>query len=167
MYDYEVFQKLLDENGLKVADVCRETGLRQSMMSDWKRGKYSPKADKMQKIADFFGVSADVFTVTKRKPMLIKIPKLPLSAFVDKERIARDIAESLEKNIADLSDGHPEWYLDSEAAREAQEMFEDDDMRALFHMKRNMNPEKFKAHMDMMKQLYRLEHPEDHPEDYE
>lgn len=70
-------------------------------------------------------------------------------------------------NTEDLSDGHPEWYLDSDAAREAQEMFEDDDMRALFHMKRNMNPEKFKAHMDMMKQLYRLEHPEDHPEDYE
>lgn len=49
------------------------------------------------------------------------------------------------------------WYTDDSTAALAQEMFKDPDMRALFDMKRNMDPRKFKAHMDMMKQLYNLE----------
>lgn len=53
------------------------------------------------------------------------------------------------------------YYTDPETARLAQEMFEDPEMRSLFHMKRNMEPEKFRAHYDMMKKMYQLEHPED------
>lgn len=53
------------------------------------------------------------------------------------------------------------YYTDNETAKIAQEMFDDPDLRALHHMKRNMDPETFKAHMDMMKRMYRLEHPED------
>ena len=53
------------------------------------------------------------------------------------------------------------YYTDPETARLAQEMFDDPEMRALFHMKRNMRPEQFQAHYDMMKSLYKLEHPED------
>ena len=36
-------------------------------------------------------------------------------------------------------------------------MFEDEDMRSLFNMKRNMPPERFKAHMEFMKNLYEQE----------
>lgn len=62
--------------------------------------------------------------------------------------------------------GHiDEYYQDKETAKLAQEMFEDPDMRALFHMKKNMEAGKFKAHMNMMKELYKLEHPEEYPED--
>ena len=56
------------------------------------------------------------------------------------------------------------YYLNEKTAKEAQEMYEDPDMRALHHMKRKMDPETFKAHMDMMKRMYRLEHPEDDDE---
>lgn len=48
-----------------------------------------------------------------------------------------------------------------EDARLAQEMLEDPDMKSLFHMKKNMDEEKFQAHMRMMKDLYKLEHPEE------
>ena len=62
--------------------------------------------------------------------------------------------------------GHKkEYYEDEELAKEAQEMFEDKQMRSLFHMKKNMDPKRFKAHVDMMEELYRLEHPEEFPED--
>lgn len=54
---YEIFAQLLEKRGLKAADVCRGTGLPSSLFSEWKRGKSVPKADKMKKIADFFGVS--------------------------------------------------------------------------------------------------------------
>lgn len=53
------------------------------------------------------------------------------------------------------------YYTDPNTARIAQEMFEDPQMRALFHMKKGMDPEKFQAHYDMMKKMYELEHPED------
>ena len=49
------------------------------------------------------------------------------------------------------------YYLDAETARLAQEMYEDKDMRSLFDMKRNMPPERFKAHLDFMKNLYEQE----------
>ena len=46
------------------------------------------------------------------------------------------------------------YYLNEETAKLAQEMFEDEDMRSLFDMKRNMPPERFKAHIEFMKNLY-------------
>lgn len=59
---YEVYQKLLDEKGLKNADTARATGISNMTLSDWKRGKSVPKSDKMQKIADYFGVSVEYLT---------------------------------------------------------------------------------------------------------
>ena len=59
------------------------------------------------------------------------------------------------------TNGTTGYYTDPETARLAQKMFEDPEMRALYHMKQNMAPEKFKAHYDMMKKLYDMEHPED------
>ena len=53
------------------------------------------------------------------------------------------------------------YYLNEETAKLAQEMFEDADMRSLFHMKRTMPPERFQAHMEFMKNLYRQEKGED------
>ena len=50
---YEYYQKLLDEKGLKNADVARATGISNMTLSDWKRGKSEPKTKNMQKIADF------------------------------------------------------------------------------------------------------------------
>ena len=58
---YERLQKLLDEKGIKVSVVSRETGIPYSTFSDWKAGRYTPKADKMKKIAEYFGVPADYF----------------------------------------------------------------------------------------------------------
>ena len=49
------------------------------------------------------------------------------------------------------------YYLNEETAKLAQEMFEDPDMRSLFDMKRNMPPERFRAHMEFMKNLYKQE----------
>jgi transcriptional regulator with XRE-family HTH domain len=53
------------------------------------------------------------------------------------------------------------YYLNEETAKLAQEMYEDEDMRSLFDMKRNMPPERFKAHMEFMKNLYKQEQGED------
>lgn len=54
-----------------------------------------------------------------------------------------------------------DYYAENGTARLAQQMYDDPDMRALFHMKRNMDPERFEMHKKMMTDLYKLEHPED------
>lgn len=59
---YEIYQKLLDEKGIKTAQVCKATSIPQSTFSDWKKGKSKPKSEKLQKIADYFGVSIDYLT---------------------------------------------------------------------------------------------------------
>ena len=87
-----------------------------------------------------------------------KMKAISLYLDIPIERLVTE--ESVQENVTQ------EWYANPETAKLAQSMFEDSDMRALFHMKRTMEPEKFKAHMDMMKQLYKLEHPEEFPEDF-
>lgn len=56
---YEHYQKLLDEKGLKNADVSRATGISNMTLSDWKHGKTKPKTETMQKLADYLNVSVD------------------------------------------------------------------------------------------------------------
>lgn len=56
---YEVFEKLLAQKKVKVAEVVAATGIAQSTFSDWKSGRSKPKQPKMQKIADYFGVTVD------------------------------------------------------------------------------------------------------------
>ena len=62
---YEVFDNLLKKNNLRIADVSRGTGVTYSTFTDWKAGRYTPKQDKMQKIADFFGVSVEYLATGK------------------------------------------------------------------------------------------------------
>ena len=56
---YEIFEQLLQEKGVKAADVTRATGISSTVFSEWKKGKSTPKADKRKKIADYFGVSLE------------------------------------------------------------------------------------------------------------
>ena len=85
--------------------------------------------------------------------------------YTPKDDKRRKIAEVLGVSI-DALDGdvhsnvHSEgYYIDEETAQLAGEMLADPDMRALFEMKRTMRPEVFKAHVEMMRKLYELEHP--------
>ena len=59
---YEIYQRLLDEKGLKNADVSRGTGISNMTLSDWKRGKSTPKYENMKKIAQFLDVTVEYLT---------------------------------------------------------------------------------------------------------
>ena len=66
---YEKFANLLNERNISTYQVAKATGIGQSTFSDWKNGRSTPKADKLQKIADYFGVTVDYFTgEQKEKP---------------------------------------------------------------------------------------------------
>lgn len=56
---YEIFEELLEEQGLTAYKVAKMTGISTATLTSWKQGKYLPKPDKMQKIADCLGVRLD------------------------------------------------------------------------------------------------------------
>ena len=56
---YEIYCKLRDERKLSNYAVSKATGINQSTFSDWKSGRSVPKQEKLQKIADYFGVSLE------------------------------------------------------------------------------------------------------------
>lgn len=114
---YDLFVDLMKMKGVKTADVCKATGLRQSMMSDWKSGRYTPKADKLQRIADYFGVSIEYFT-----------------GGADTEQ-------------------KPAYYLDTETAHAAQEVFSDPETRLLFDAARGARPEDIRLAAEMLKRM--------------
>ena len=58
---YEKFEKLLKKKHVTAYQVAKETGIATATLSNWKAGNYTPKADKLKKLADYFGVSVDVF----------------------------------------------------------------------------------------------------------
>lgn len=59
---YDKFVERLQIKGVKVADVARATNINPTLFSEWKKGKSNPKIDKLQKIADYFGVPLSYFT---------------------------------------------------------------------------------------------------------
>lgn len=64
---YEIFEQLLQKQHLTAYKVSKETGITQSTLSDWKRGRSTPKTENMKKIADYLGVSVDYLMTGKEK----------------------------------------------------------------------------------------------------
>lgn len=64
---YEIFERLLQKHGVSAYKVAKETGVTQSTLSDWKRGRSTPKTENMKKIADYFGVSVEYLLTGKEK----------------------------------------------------------------------------------------------------
>ena len=54
-----------------------------------------------------------------------------------------------------------EYYQDVKSALLAQQMFDDPQLHALFHVKKNIDPKRFQAFYDMVIALYKSEHPDD------
>ena len=65
---YSIFEELLRTNGITAYKVAKDTGISTATMTDWKKGRSTPKADKLQKIADYFGVSLDYLVGKEKAP---------------------------------------------------------------------------------------------------
>lgn len=56
---YERYAKLRDDAGVSDYAVAKNTGVLTVTLTQWKNGDYTPKVDKLQKIAKYFGVSIE------------------------------------------------------------------------------------------------------------
>ena len=54
---WEIFESLLERDGVTIADVSRATGIKQPVFSNWKRRNSKLSAKNAKLIADYFGVT--------------------------------------------------------------------------------------------------------------
>lgn len=102
---YEIFEQLLQINNITPYRVAKETGIATATLSDWKNGKSTPKQDKLQRIADFFGVSIEYLMgrdINQDDNRVIitddELKRLKSLKINDKLRILFDEAEGLEQS---------------------------------------------------------------------
>ena len=100
---YNIVKDLCDREGIKIAEMCRRSGVSQSAMTELKQGRSRSLSHmNMQKIANYFDVSIDVFGDRK--------DKTPVLTEKDKRDIARDverIMDDLEHSGDLMFDGDP------------------------------------------------------------
>ncbi len=85
---FETFESLIKQRKMKYADVAKGAGIPYSTITDWKAGRYTPKLDKLQKIADFLNVSVEYLATGKETEVImestvISYPCLNDLAFMD------------------------------------------------------------------------------------
>lgn len=56
---WEIFEKLREQRGVSLYQIGKDLGINPSSFSNWKAGRYTPKQDKLKRIADYFGVSVE------------------------------------------------------------------------------------------------------------
>ena len=103
-------------------DMCEALGVKYTTFTDWVKGNSYPRIDKIELMANYFGISKS------------------------------DLVEEKNSN----TDNSP-YYLNDETREIAQEVFEKPELRSLFHVARDIPPERLKAHIDFMKSLMEQE----------
>lgn len=93
---YEYFQRLLDKYGVTAYKVAKETGVTTATLTNWKKGKYTPKPDKLQKIADYFGVPLSYLMNGQMDEEVKEVTLTP--------KDERDIGKSLAKMMKELEE---------------------------------------------------------------
>ena len=101
----------------------------------WKQGKWNFKQDKLQKIADYFGVTVD-YLITGKEEM----PSKPKLTPKDEKDITKDI-ESIMKKLSDKENG-PASFDGEDLSLESMELFKEELEFALKRLK-IINKEKY------------------------
>ena len=82
---YERFNKILQEKGLTAYKVAKDTGVSRSTLAAWKKKEYTPKLDKLQKLANYLGVSIQYLTGESSEIDDTQQMQAPNGYYVDKE----------------------------------------------------------------------------------
>lgn len=127
---FERYLEMLKEKGIKNIDVSRATGIPASTFSDWKKGKSSPKRDKIEKIANFFDINPDWLAGTS------------------------DIKIKLKNN---LNEQEQSYYLNPETIKIAQEIYDNKELSLLFDAAKDAEPEDLQTIHSMLMALKRKE----------
>lgn len=147
---YEIFEKLLKEKGITAYRVAKETGVTTSTLTCWKKGKYTPKREKLEKIADYLGVSVEYLINGETKEETIEEASKedtwnPQLTSADE----KDIAKKMTAIIGDLTDGKEALMfngepLDDESKELLKQSLENSLRMAKVIAKRKYTPKKYR-----------------------
>ena len=110
---YETLKELCKNKGIALTALEQELGFGRGSLGKTKSGTM-PSAERLKKIADYFGVSVEYLTTGEQ-------PK--------------------------------QYYLNDETTEIAQAIYDDPNLRALFHAARGTKPEEMKLAEDMLKRF--------------
>lgn len=99
-------------------EMCDALGVKYTTFTDWVKGNSYPRIDKIELMANYFGIS--------------------------KSDLVEDRSNKQQPDP---------YYLNGETRQIAQEVFENPELRTLFHVARDISPDRLKAHIDFMKSL--------------
>lgn len=98
---YEIFLKLLEQKGVTAYKVGKETGIAASTFSDWKSGRSVPKQEKLQKIANYFGVTVD-YLMTGKEPVQHYLNREDVNLLRSKiEKLGYTVYNNFSRNYGD------------------------------------------------------------------
>ena len=60
--NFRRLESLVEARNISFYQLANDTAIPQSVFSDWKVGRSMPKTNKLNKIAEYFGVDASYFT---------------------------------------------------------------------------------------------------------
>lgn len=136
---YEIFENLLKERGITAYKVAQDTGITTATLSSWKKGRYTQKREKLQKIADYFGVTVDYLMTGKEEQ---KEKTVELTA-----RDERDIAKDLNSIMEKLRNGEdgPASFEGTDIPEDDQELFAGQ-IELMLRRLKAINKEKYNPH---------------------
>ena len=104
---YEIYEKLRDAKGYTNADVGRATGVSTATLSQWKTGRYTPKMDKLEKIAAFLHVPVEYLITGKLHSLDCDATKI--AQYV----IDNDTVRLIVEGVQGLNEREREWVLEA------------------------------------------------------
>ena len=82
---YDRIFDIMEKRELTAYRVSKDTGISQASLADWRKGRYKPKIDKLQKLANYFGVSISYLTGESDEIDDTQQMQSPSGYYVDKE----------------------------------------------------------------------------------
>lgn len=115
--------KAMDREGIRAADLARKTGLLESTISQYRSGYAKPKEERLALLANALHVNP-VWLMGLDVPMDVQTNAQPT-----------------------------DYYIDPEAAEIAQRVFDDPDLRILFHAAQDVSPENIRLAAEMLRRM--------------
>lgn len=89
-------QYYMNKNDIPAVEICRKLGIKQNTFSNWVNGKIYPRIDKIEKMANFFGVPKSALVEEdgpkKNLELFMKLTEMTSTMSVDqKMKIAMEL----------------------------------------------------------------------------
>ena len=122
----KMLRDIRESKGYTLEVSAEHLGITPKSLQRYECGERKIKMGTLQSLCEFYGVEYDSFI--------------------------RKAKEQFSGNEED-SDTSTPYYLNDETRQIAQKVFENPELRTLFHVARDISPERLKAHIDFMKSL--------------